>query len=523
MKRVVFLVPRRADHGHRDALWAWCKARWQQHFPAIPIFEGHHDDGLFSRSAAINRAARLADAERPWDYAIVIDGDILIRTSQLQAALVRAQKTGRVTWAHRRWRGVNEEWTAKILDEQLDLGAEIGSVDIDVLVERTTPLSWSCCIVIPRGVWDAAGGFDERFRGWGFEDIAWQSLIVGLYGFERIEGDVIHLWHPRSEERIVKGRPSWTASPDYLANGRLGRRYMYALRRDHGLTDRPAPASASEIQRDLENLRTDDEKFAQLQVIAHVPKADIARWEGWWPTLEELRDSAREASRTVTIVVHSGGDAAAWEERKGYLRRSLASLNEQVRGPIVQRVLYSDWGAVFRDELAVIADEQGFYIAGDGHHGYTGSMRRMWGYLGRRAMGAYVFAAEDDFLYQRQVDLAPMIGVLQERPHLAQLALLREAYYPREFEKGGILGWPPASFTKQHLNGTTWLEHRLFFTANPSLFRRTLTGQQWPNGPSSERLFGDALLKDPAARFAFLGEGQPWISHIGAVKAGASY
>lgn len=521
--RTVFLVPRRADNGHRDALWAWCKARWQRLFPGVQVYEGHHNEGLFSRSAAINRAARLADADGRWDFGIVIDADILVRTSQLREALARASKTGRVTWAHRRWRGVNEEWTAKILKEQLDLGPEIGSVDIDVLVERTTPLSWSCCIVIPRGIWDETGGFDERFRGWGFEDIAWQSLICGLYGWERIEGDVIHLWHPRSEERIVKGRPSWTASPEYLANGRLGRRYMYALRRDHGLTDRPEPASPDEIKRDLENLVRDDEKFAQLQDIAHVPKADIDRWTDWWPTLAQLRDGAREASRTVSVVVHSGGDPAAWPERKEYLRQSLASLAKMVRGPIVQRVLYSDWGASFADELAQIAGEHGFYVVGDGHHGYTGSMRRMWGYLSRRAMGAYIFMCEDDFLYARPVDLTELVAVLQDRPYLAQLALLREAYYPREFEQGGILGWPRAGFSKQHLNGTTWLEHRNFFTANPSLFRRSLAALPWPAGPSSERLFGDMLLKDPAARFGFLGSGTPSIAHIGKVKAGSSY
>jgi hypothetical protein len=71
--RTVFLVPRRNDNGPRDKLWAYCRARWETYFPDIPIFEGHHDDGPFNRSAAVNRAAKLAGE---WDLGIVIDSDV---------------------------------------------------------------------------------------------------------------------------------------------------------------------------------------------------------------------------------------------------------------------------------------------------------------------------------------------------------------------------------------------------------------------------------------------------------------
>jgi hypothetical protein len=61
----------------------------------------------------------------------------------------------------------------------------------------------------------------------------------GLYGHERIEGDLIHLWHERSDERIILGHSRSTASDDYVRNGLLGRRYMYACDRDHAGGDRP--------------------------------------------------------------------------------------------------------------------------------------------------------------------------------------------------------------------------------------------------------------------------------------------
>src|SRR4029077_9040341 len=127
--------------------------------------------------------------------------------------------------------------------------------------------------------------------------------------------------------------------------------------------------------------------------------------------------------------------------------------------------------------------------------GYTASRRALWTYLGRRAQGEYIFSTEDDFVYDQPIDLPRMVGILRAEPNLAQVALLRDAYYAAERAKGGILGWPRDQFVQRGENGDARLEHRLFFTANPSLIRRSLTARPWPSGPSSERLFGDALVR----------------------------
>jgi hypothetical protein len=517
--RTVFLVPRRNDTGPRDKLWAYCRARWEMYFPDIPIFEGHHDDGPFNRSAAVNRAAKLAGE---WDLGIVIDSDVILSVSQVQAAIDRATDTGRVTWAHRRWRGIREDMSVRLAADLRDMGPELDRDELDLMVERTNPISWSCCFVVPREVWDSTGGFDERFEGWGFEDMAWQSLITGLYGHERIEGDVVHLWHPRSEERIVKGESRITASPAYTTNARLGRRYMVAVRRDHGLTDRHTPTDAAEMERDIANLKRDDAAFN-----AAAQRHGLPDWSGWWPTLEELRDGAkayRTAPATVTVVMRSGGEPETWAERSQYLRASLASFSEHVTGPIVQRVLYSDWGPDVRGELDEIAEEHGFYVVGPERHiGYVAGMQALWGYLDRRAQGSYVFSIEDDFVYDRDVDLAPMIDTLREHSALRQIALLRGPYYDREIEAGSVLASLKTPHELQNHRPYPFVTHRDHFTANPSLFHRSLVKTPWPSGQSTERLFGDAVLRDERARFAYWGSGEPWISHIGAVRAGSAY
>jgi hypothetical protein len=523
--RTVMLVPRRAQPD-RDKLWDWCKARWQAILPEIPIYEGHHDEGPFNRSAAINRAARLADGDGGWDVAVVIDADIFIRRSQVEAAVASAAKTGRVTWAHRRWRGIREDLTPRIIRYQQDFGPEIDREDMDVLVERTNPLSWSCCIAIPRAVWDDLGGFDERFRGWGFEDMAFQSAVCGLYGHERIQGDVYHLWHARTTDgqgRAAKTSSGYTA--DAITNARLGRRYMVALRRDYALHDRSDIAMTdAERERDVANLKRDDEKLA-----SDVRRLKLPDWTDWWPTLEELKDGAiayREAAEhAITVVVHTGGLPENWPTRREYLARSVRSLSEQVTGPIVQRVVYDCWGdEAIRGEIKAIVEPLGFYVAGPvDRPDYTRSMQELWRYLGRRAIGEFVFQAEDDFTFDRPVDLLPMARLLRDDHHLSQIALLRHAAYESERRKGGILGWSEDHFTRRGTNGTSRLEHRLFWTANPSLFRKSLTKTAWPAAPSSEKRFAEALFRDPAVISSFWGSGEAWITHIGEIRAGAGY
>ena len=532
--RTVILVPWRTDDGPRAAAWAVCRARWEALFPDWPIYEGLSPEGPFQRSAAINHAARQAG---DWDVALVIDADVMLPKANVREAVKRAARHGKVTWAHRRWRGMSREATERLTGPKGQAWAEgaLGpggiaapafTADIDLIVEKTNAFSWSCCMAIRRDAWDAIGGFDERFIGWGFEDGAFMSAAGGLVGWDRIEGDVLNLWHPRtfgSGRADRDNRNRYT--PQALVNGRLGLRYMVALRRDHGLTDRPTPSSPEVIERDIANLKDQDRReFEVAQTLE-----ERAPWTDYWPTIPELVASskayiAEQRAGTITLIVHTGGQPEAWEERRRYLERSLASLEANVTGPIVKRVIYDCWGdPAIRDFLSDIYGPRGYYIVGPTERpDFTGSMQAMWGYLSKHGKGEFVFQVEDDFTYERPVDLTDLAEVLRENPYLAQLALLRDNCYPDEQETeplGNILGWPRPAFTFRE----RWFEHRQFFTLNPSLFRRSLTDRPWPIGRHSETLFGKALMADPRVRFAFWGDGSEWIRHIGQVRAGSGY
>lgn len=538
--RAVILIPRRAGIRERDEAWAWCRARLEATVPEFAIYEGHHDDGPFNRSAALNLAGRLADEDGRWDCAIVMDADVIISAAQIRAAVTTASRTEKVTWAFGWWAGMERRATAELLSGKRDPDELIAEVDalyragtpnprghvpvpnpIPDAFEKINPVSWSCCFVVPRAAWERLGGFDERFAGWGFEDMAFQSAACGLIGWERLPGAVLHLWHPRHPGLGQDGA-------NKRRNRQLGRRYMYALR-ELGLHDRTEPADAEEMQRDRDNLKR---LAANEETTAHgQPARDLPDWREWWPSLEHLVDTWKAGLPAgppprVSMIVRTGG--TAWAERREYLERTMASLVERVRyDHVVRKVVFSDWDESITPELTAIAERHGFYVVSQADQrgpDFTRSMVRLWRYLAsRRDAFEYVFLAEDDFVYERDVDLGEMIGVLDAHPELVQVALLRDAFYAAEREKGGVLGHPLEAFTPASMNGSRWLEHRRFFTLNPTIFRRGLTSKPWPTAQHSEAVFGRQLFAEGNARSALWGDGENWISHIGQVRAGTGY
>lgn len=189
---VVILVPRRAGVPERDRLWEFCRPQWEQAHPDWRIVEGHHDVGPFNRSAAVNRAA--IEAGR-WDVAVIIDADVLADPDAATHAATIAAATGRLVVSHNERIMLNKAGTSKIL------GGYRGPWRKPAFVDTVFTDSVSCCIAIPRALWDEIGGFDEHFVGWGFEDTAFQVAAETFGGpLIRLVSGLYHLHHTLAPE-----------------------------------------------------------------------------------------------------------------------------------------------------------------------------------------------------------------------------------------------------------------------------------------------------------------------------------
>lgn len=210
--------------------------------------------------------------------------------------------------------------------------------------------------------------------------------------------------------------------------------------------------------------------------------------------------------------------------RTDCIQRTIASAETALGSDITHRVIHDDTGDTeHRDVLRGMFPE--FEVIGQpARQGFGGAIRSAWRYVGQLP-ARFVFHLEDDFTFNEQIPLADMAKVLDRNPHLVQLALRRQPWNPAEMAAGGIIEQHPGEYHECSDGVSTWLEHRRFFTTNPSLYRRTLCDIGWPEGDQSEGRFGIQICADPDVRFGYWGpaSSDPKVHHIGDHRNGTGY
>jgi hypothetical protein len=198
---------------------------------------------------------------------------------------------------------------------------------------------------------------------------------------------------------------------------------------------------------------------------------------------------------SVALIVISDG-------RQDYLTRTLLSAAKNL--PPVDHVIHVD----------------------DSAHdlGFAGAIQAAWDEA-LQTDCTHLFHLEGDFTLDRPVPLRPMLSILHVCPYLVQIALLRQPWNDAERAAGGIWQQHPDSYKPVTVGpGVQWLEHRRFFTTNPSLYPRWVAERGWPQQRHSEGVFGLNLFgEDPARRAAFWGDGSEWVTHIGDERHGHGY
>lgn len=224
----------------------------------------------------------------------------------------------------------------------------------------------------------------------------------------------------------------------------------------------------------------------------------------------------------IALIVMTDG-------RRDCIAETIASADEELRGGITRRLINDDSGdAGYRSWLQAEFGPAGFELIPPTatRQGFDGAIRHAWTHA-RGMTEPYVFHLEDDFTFNRPVDLDELVSVLDAHPHIVQMVLRRQAWNAEELAAGGVVEVAPHDFHEVlDPEGRRWLEHRRFFSTNPSLYRRSLlTWRHWPSGEHSEGVFTHQLLADDRLRFGYWGhrDDDPWVEHIGIQRAGERY
>ena len=219
--------------------------------------------------------------------------------------------------------------------------------------------------------------------------------------------------------------------------------------------------------------------------------------------------------------------AVTTDGRQECLERTIASALEQLQGLDGPRLIFDDSGdRAYQRWLRSTYQREGFTVAyGRERVGQGKALARMWKHLADSMYRSHpwVFHLEDDFLFDRPVDLEQLRSVLEERPCLAQMALLRQPWFSGEVKAGGIIERDPDEYIRVSAGDVEWFEHRMWFTLNPCLYRRELCELERPTGYRHEWSFGRRLCEDPEVRFGLWGDGTPWVTHIGEKRIGRGY
>jgi len=115
----------------------------------------------------------------------------------------------------------------------------------------------------PREAFDALGGWDERFCGWGGEDHAMMRAMDTVYWpHKTLPGSVLHIWHPMIGNSGLKTLVSWKerrweGQTDPTANNKLSWRYYHAFNKPEVMRKlvkewkqgKPADPSAQKAER----------------------------------------------------------------------------------------------------------------------------------------------------------------------------------------------------------------------------------------------------------------------------------
>lgn len=175
------VIPWRTDHGQRQRILDWALPRWEA-FGYEVVLGAEAGEGPFSCAQAVNDGVRRSSG----DLIVLFGADHVPD----HAALRRAEERLAVlAWAPL----YSDTAVFSIADTEAILrGADPDDFTPEVSVPVCTGI-----LAFHRSVYDEAGGWDERFHGWGCEDTAFRTVLEALHG--RVDPgphQLRGLWHP---------------------------------------------------------------------------------------------------------------------------------------------------------------------------------------------------------------------------------------------------------------------------------------------------------------------------------------
>lgn len=158
---------------------------WLNNFDCEVIY-GDSDTTVFNRSQARNNGV----SEAKNSNIVLCDADTFCEKHNVVEAFNLVESSGRWVLPYTRYYRLSKSFSDHVINNRIDI---INKPYYDIKFVKN---SWSGVICLTKDMFDAVGGYNEAYQGWGFEDYEFKNKLDASVGPHlRTKGSSYHLWH----------------------------------------------------------------------------------------------------------------------------------------------------------------------------------------------------------------------------------------------------------------------------------------------------------------------------------------
>lgn len=189
LKRTSVLIPYRPSAPERTRSYTWLSQFLSLNLPCAEIVVADSDTEIFNRAAARNKA--FSQSTR--DLLVFLDADTI---PHVQGVLRILNIVDSESWGigYDKYHALTESSTEHVF-RMISPAQPFRLLSLPTEFKMTSHAGVVC---MTREVFEELGGYDERFRGWGYEDTAFANVATKLFGPPLRPGRpsvTYHLWH----------------------------------------------------------------------------------------------------------------------------------------------------------------------------------------------------------------------------------------------------------------------------------------------------------------------------------------
>lgn len=230
--KISLLIPFSSTDPERRRNLRWLLRYWRNELPNAEIVIGRSHQRIFCKGEALNNAAKRARGR----VLVILDADAYLPGKIINRAANRIlEELDNHLWyvPYRRLYRLRQGITRAILASDPTDPLRLPSPPPPEFVEGDGHKSkyghryGAMIMMFPREALDTLGCFDERFKGWGGEDVALLRALDTLYGKHKTtNNDILHLWHPFIGDNYTSR--IWEGQRESNVNHKLASRYHKA-------------------------------------------------------------------------------------------------------------------------------------------------------------------------------------------------------------------------------------------------------------------------------------------------------